>query len=306
MIKQLIKKLSFLCIAFMMTITLTFFLMKLIPGDPFTNKKAIPREILDSMYRYYGFDDPIWKQYVRYLSSALKGDLGPSFKYKGRQVTEIISSGFFKSMQIGLQAITISLVGGISLGTYFAFFERRSTLFVVLTSIFVSAPSFILAAVLQYLFAIKFPLFPVARWTGFSSTILPTLSLCALPLSFVAKMVRNSLLELKKSDAILLAKSKGISSWRLFFLHLLPSALSPVVAFLGFDLASLLAGSFIVENLFAIPGIGYSLVTAVANRDYTVIMGMTMFYSLLFLVTVFLADLVLLCLNPKLREKRYE
>ncbi len=285
--------------------TLTFWMMHAIPGDPFMQERAIPEEILRSLYAHYGLDQPLWVQYGKYLNGLLHGDLGPSFKFQGRTVNDVIRDSFPVSFVLGFQALFISLCIGLSLGAISAFFHRRGRdqAVMLLSILGISVPSFLLATLLQYLFAMRLEWFPVARWGSFSHSVLPTLALAALPTAFIARLLRSTLLEVLQQDFILTARSKGISSLALFWRHALRGSLIPIITYLGPLTASILTGTFAVEKIFGIPGLGQWFIMSITNRDYTVIMGLALFYSMVLMFCVWASELLYLCVDPKLRSR---
>ena len=294
-------------LALWVIVTITFFLMKAIPGDPFTQEKALPKEILNSLYEHYKLNDPWHVQYGNYLKSILVWDLGPSFKYKARTVNDIIKSGFPVSAILGLEALSISLFFGVSLGALAALKQNRwqDYLAMVVAVIGISVPSFILAAFLQYFFSIKLDLFPVARWGTFQQSVLPALALAALPTAFIARLTRANMIEVLSMDYIKTARSKGIGSGLVIIKHGLRNALLPVVTYLGTLTANILSGSFIIEKIFGIPGLGQWFINSITNRDYTVIMGITVFYSIVLLSVIFLVDLAYGWIDPRIKlDKR--
>lgn len=301
----LFKKLLFLFISLFLVATLTFFMMKAIPGNPFLQEQAVPEEILKSMFKHYGLNDPLLVQYIKYLKGIVTFDLGPSFKYEGRTVNDIISEGFPVSMILGVQALILSFLSGITLGTIAAFFQNKwqDKASILFATIGISVPNFILASFLQYFLALKLDLFPVARWGDFSHTILPTLALSALPTAFIARLVRSNMIEIMHQDYILTAKAKGLSSFRIVTKHIIKNSILPSITYLGPLSSQILTGSFIVERIFGIPGLGGWFVTSITNRDYTVIMGVTIFYSFILLVTVFVLDLLYPLLDPRIKIK---
>lgn len=304
MTSYLLKKVSILLLSLLIVTTLTFFLMHAIPGDPFTQEQAIPEEIMQSLKRYYGLDKPLYEQYLLYLKGLLLGDLGPSFKYEGRSVNRIIAEGFPISLTLGLEALFFAIPVGIFLGTISAVYrgrwqDRASMLIAVLG---ISVPSFILATMLQFVFAMKFDLLPVARWGTFSQSILPAISLAVMPIAFIARMTRANLLEVLEQDYILTAKAKGLSPYRIYVRHGLRNAILPVVTYLGPLTAAIFTGSFAVEKIFGIPGLGQWFVMSISNRDYTVIMGTTLFYSFLLMLCVFIVDLLYSVIDPRIKH----
>lgn len=277
--------------------------MKAIPGDPFTQETALPKEILDSLYEHYKLNDPWYIQYGNYLKSIVSLDLGPSFKYKGRSVNDIISSSFPISAILGLEAMCIAIFMGMFLGTLAALWQNhwQDWLAMLVAVIGISVPSFILASFLQYLFSIKLDLFPVARWGTFSQSILPAVSLAALPCAFIARLVRASMVEVLHMDYIKTARSKGLSDFTVIVKHAIKNGILPVITYLGMLTTNILTGSFIIEKIFGIPGLGGWFINSVTNRDYTVIMGITIFYSVLLLSMIFFVDLLYIKIDPRMK-----
>jgi oligopeptide transport system permease protein len=277
--------------------------MHAIPGDPFSEDAPVSVEIMQSLYSYYGLDKPLPVQYMQYLSNLLKGDLGVSFKYLGRTGNEVIREGFPISMTLGLEALFIAISLGITLGSFAAFkrgkWEDQSTM--VLAVLGISVPSFILATILQYIFAMQLDWLPVARWGDFSHTILPALSLAALPTAMIARLTRANMVEVLQQDFILTARAKGLSSFQIAFKHALRNGLLPVITYLGSLCANILTGSFVVEKIFGIPGLGQWFVMSVSNRDYTLIMTLTIFYSAIMMLSIFLVDLVYCLIDPRIK-----
>ncbi|MBM3208096.1 MAG: ABC transporter permease [Chlamydiae bacterium] len=302
---HILKKIGILLLSLFIVSTATFFLMHAIPGDPFTQDKAIPEEILKAMNSHYGLDKPLFYQYVEYMKGVMTWDLGPSFKYQGRTVNEIISEGFPVSLYLGLEALTLSILGGVVLGAFAAFkyHKWQDNLLMILAVLGISIPSFILATFLQYLFAMKLNIFPVARWGSFSHTVLPALSLSALPMAFIARMIRSNMIEIFQQDYVTTAKSKGLNTNVIIFRHVLRNAILPVVTFLGPLSASILTGSFAVEKIFGIPGLGQWFVLSISNRDYTVIMGTTIFYSAILMFCIFAVDIIYCFIDPRIKLK---
>ncbi len=301
-----LKKIAYLLFTLWVIITITFFLMKAIPGDPFIQEKAVPKEILTALYKHYGLDKPLHQQYFQYLNQVLHGDLGPSFKYKARSVNDIIADGFPVSAILGLEALFLSVGAGVFLGTIAALKQSRwqdySAMILAVTGI--SVPSFILATILQYVFSLKLGWFPVARWGTFSQSVLPALSLCAFPTAFIARLTRSNMLEVLQQDYIKTARAKGLSETTVVVKHALRNGLMPVVTYMGQLTANILTGSFIIEHIFGIPGLGRYLVTSVNNRDYTVIMGTTIFYSALLLTAIFFVDIAYSYVDPRVKVRR--
>lgn len=302
----LIQKVLLLALSLYIVATLTFFLMQAAPGDPFLQEQAIPEEIMKSMYKHYGLDQPWYIQYGRYLKGLITWELGPSFKYEGRTVNDIIGEGFPVSLILGLEAIFISLSTGIILGAFAA--VRRGKwqdhLCMIVAVLGISVPNFIMATFLQHLFAMKLDLLPIARWGTFAQSILPAISLAALPTAFIARLTRSNMVEVLEQDYVQTARSKGLSEIKVVLRHVLKNSLLPVLTYLGPLSSAILTGSFIVEKIFGIPGLGGWFVTSITNRDYTVIMGVTVFYSALLMISVFLVDIVYTFVDPRIQLDR--
>lgn len=303
----LVRKIGIFIVSLFLVASLTFILMQAIPGDPFTQEQAIPEEILKAMYRHYGLDQPWYVQYLKYLKGIITGNLGPSFKYQGRTVNEIIAEGFPVSLALGLFSLVLSIFFGLVLGVVAAFKHLRwqDHVAMVIAVLGISIPSFILATFLQYIFAMKLDLLPVARWGTFNQSILPAMALAAMPTAFIARLTRANVVEVLQQDYIQTAKSKGLNSVQIAFRHVLRNSLLPVVTYLGPLTASIITGSFAVEKIFGIPGLGQWYVMSITNRDYTVIMGTTVFYSFLLMICVFCVDLLYSFLDPRIKEKSH-
>ncbi len=303
MFKYLIKKIVVLAASLWVVVTLTFLLTHAIPGDPFLDEEMIPLEIVQALHRHYGLDKPLWEQYATYLLNLLHGDLGPSLKYLGRTANDIIRDGFPISLTLGLEALLLAISGGISLGALAALkrgrLQDQLTMFAAVLGI--SVPSFILASILQYIFSMQLDWLPVARWGTFEHTLLPALSLSALPMAMIARLTRSSMVEVLQQDYILTAKAKGLSIFQIIFKHALRNSLLPVVTYLGSLTANVLTGSFVIEKIFGIPGLGQWFVLSVFNRDYSLIMSLTIFYSAFLMLCIFIVDILYSCLDPRIK-----
>lgn len=277
--------------------------MKLLPGDPFQEEQSLPKEIYESLKTHYGLDKPWTTQYATYIKSVLQGDLGPSYKYKDRTVNSLIVENFPVSALLGLEALFIALTLGILFGSIGALKENQwqDYTILLLTTLGISIPSFILASLLQYFLAIKIHLFPLARWESFSHTILPAISLAALPTAFITKLMRSGMIDVLKSDYIKAAKAKGLPMLKILYRHTLRNAFLPVLTYLGQLTANILVGSFVIEKIFSVPGLGQWFVNSVINRDYTVIMGLTIFYSAILLLLIFFVDIAYKKLDPRIQ-----
>ena len=301
MTRYVFRRLGGAIIILWVIITVTFALMHAIPGGPFTTEKKLPPQVKASIEAKYHLDDPVWKQYGDYLGGVITGDLGPSYKYEGRSVNDIISDAFPISAQLGLLSLMVAVVGGIAAGAISAMRPNGIVDYAVtiLSTIGISVPTFIISAVLVYVVGFELGWFPVALWRGPSYMVLPVLTLAAQPMAFIARLTRSGLLDVYQQEYIRTARAKGLSSWTILTRHALGNAILPVITYLGPLAASLLTGSFIVETIFAIPGLGQYFVTSIYNRDYTVILGITIFYSALVVFLNILVDMIYPLIDPR-------
>ncbi|HSX11200.1 MAG TPA: ABC transporter permease [Chlamydiales bacterium] len=306
MISYLLKKVLILLISLWFVVTGTFLLMHAIPGDPFIGERIIPPEVLKSLNAYFGLDQPLWVQYIKYLKGLLQGELGPSIVYQGRSVNQFIAEGFPISARLGLQALLIAVPTGILLGTWAALKRNQwqDNFAMVVSTIGVSVPNFVLSTLLQYIFSIKLLLLPVARWSSFEHTILPTIALAALPTAFIARLTRSNMVEVLQQDYIRTALAKGLPLFRISIHHGLRNALLPVITYLGPVTSHVLTGSFMIEKIFAIPGLGQWMIHSINGRDYPMILGLTIFYSCFLLVAMFVVDIVYSLLDPRIRIRK--
>lgn len=303
----ILKRLAYMCATLFFIITVTFLLLKIIPGDPFAEEGETPPEVLEALYKHYGLHDPWYVQYGRYLLSIMHWELGPSFKYPGRTVNEIIETSFPISALLGVEALSLAMILGTFLGTIAALYQNRwQDYAATLTAVIgISIPNFVIASLSQYLLAVKLDLFPVARWGTAMHTVLPVLSLSALPTAFIARLMRSTMLEVLQQDYIKTAFAKGLSRSMVITKHAMRNAFLPILSYLGQITASILSGSFVVEKIFGVPGLGQWFVSSVANRDYTVVLGTTVFYSIILLSTVCLIDIIYSLLDRRIVLQRH-
>ncbi len=283
--------------------TITFVMMHVVPGGPFDREKPLPPQIKANVEAKYHLDQPVARQYAGYLGGLLRGDLGPSYKYLGRDVSAIIADSFPVSMQLGLAALAIAMALGLSAGLLAA---RRPGGWVdqtalVAATIGFSLPSFVLGVVLILLFADRWHLLPPALWEGPRSLVLPAITLGLAPAAYIARTARVSLLEVSGQEYVRVGRAKGLSTRRLVVAYLLKNGLMPVLTILGPIMAALVTGSFVVEYLFSIPGMGRFFITAVTNRDYPLIMGVTLVYAVVIVVANLIVDLCYGWLDPRVR-----
>jgi len=303
LIRYLGKRILFMIVSLFLIITVTFFLMHSIPGGPFTSEKNVPDEIKKALEAHYGIDKPIGEQYVDYLKRVITWDLGPSFSEKSSTVNDVINRGFPVSAHLGLQAIALAVTGGITLGVIAALRHNKWQDYtaMIIAVLGLSVPSFILAAFYQYFFAIKWGLFPIAKWETFEHTVLPSLALSALPMAFIARLTRSNMIEVLALDYIKTAKAKGLNTFVITVKHAVRNALLPVITYLGPLTAGILTGTFVIERIFGVPGLGREFVLSITNRDYTVIMGTTVFYSIILIVMVLLVDIAYTIIDPRIK-----
>lgn len=286
-------------------ITLTFFMMHAIPGGPFTDEKAVPSFVLEKMNDRYGLNEPIMTQYGKYLMNVLRLDLGPSYRYEGMTVNELIAGNFPVSAAVGGAALILALLVGIPAGIISALRRGKwqDRLAMILATLGVTVPSFVIAAVMVYVFAWRLGWVTVGFWEGASTAVLPAVTLAGYPAAFISRLVRSSMLEILQQDYIRTAYAKGLSDRAVVYIHALKNAMIPVITYLGPLTAGILTGSFVVEQVFGVPGLGTFFVTSITNRDYTTIMGVTIFYSALLVFFNLIADMCLGFIDPRIKMR---
>ncbi|MDK6859541.1 ABC transporter permease [Staphylococcus epidermidis] len=302
MTKYVLKRLCYMFVSLFIVITITFFLMKLMPGSPFNDTKlnAQQKEILNEKY---GLNDPVALQYVNYLKNVVTGDFGNSFQYHNMPVWDLVKPRLIPSMEMGITAMVIGVVLGLVLGVAAATKQNTWVDYTttIISVIAVSVPSFVLVVLLQYVFAVKLEWFPVAGWEGFSTAILPSLALSATVLATVARYIRAEMIEVLSSDYILLARAKGNSTLKVLFGHALRNALIPIITIIVPMLAGILTGTLTIENIFGVPGLGDQFVRSITTNDFSVIMATTILFSTLFIVSIFIVDILYGVIDPRIR-----
>lgn len=299
----IIRRLLWIVPVLLVVSAITFLLMHLTPGGPWSREKAMPQAAVDALNRAYHLDWPLWRQYVTYVWNASHGDLGPSFKYIGRNVSEIIGQGLPVTAQLGLMALALALIVGIPLGVIAAIRQNNLSdyLCMFFSIVGISVPSFILGILLMVLFAGTLHWVPTSGWQDWHHWILPTVALTAYPAAQIARFTRASMLEVIRQDYVRTARAKGLAEQVVITTHMIKNALIPIVTILGPITAILVTGSFIVEYLFSVPGTGRLYVQAIGQRDYAMIMGTTLFYALVVAVMNLVVDILYGFIDPRIR-----
>ena len=308
MVRYFLTRLATAIPTLFIIVTITFFVMRAAPGGPFDEEQALPPEIIANLQNAYGLDQPVWRQYARYLGSLAHGDFGPSFKYKDFTVTELIGQGFPVTLKIGSIAIVLALLLGIPLGALAA--VRQNSLLdytaMSLAVMGIAVPSFVVLPVLALFFGIYLHWLPVAGWEPGSVKylVLPVAALTLPPLAYIARLTRGSMLEVLHSQFIRTARAKGLPLRTVILRHAMRPALMPVASYLVPAVAAIMTGSLVVESIAGLPGIGRYLVQGAVNRDYTLVLGMVIIYSALLIGMGLLVDLLYAWLDPRMRSQR--
>jgi len=302
MFKTIILRLITGGLVLFFVVSLTFFLIRFLPGGPFDAEKDLPPKIMENLEKKYQFNEPLWKQYIVYIDNLVHGDFGPSYKYVDRSANEIIADTFPVSLQLGITALLISLVFGISLGVLSSLSPRSFTDFLtaVISISLVSVPNFVVGAILIYFFSVRLGWFPAALWGKPEHYILPSFTLAAGSTAYIARLVRSSMIEASRELYVRTAMAKGLSRIKIIYKHILRNALIPVVTVLGPIFAYLITGSFVVEHIFAIPGMGRFFVFAVSNRDYSVVLAITIVYTIILVLANLIVDILYTRLDPRI------
>lgn len=276
------------------------------PGDPFQDEYEISNEILDTIRAAQGLDKPIFEQFTCYAKKILHGDLGTSLRYPSEAVSEIIMSGVFISFQLGVQAFCIALFFGSLLGITSAYFSNRllNTITTLSTSLTLSIPPFMRAALFQFVFAIFFSFLPIANWGTFQHSILPSFALSLGPLCVISQLVKSNILDTLSKDWIVVARMKGLTEKKILLCHIFPTAVLPLLHYIGPTITNLLVGSFAVERIFCIPGMGQWFIASIISRDYPVVFGLSLFYSLILFTMYTCVDIITYIFYPTSIAKR--
>jgi len=283
--------------------TIAFFLVRAIPGGPFDSEVALPESVMQNLEKKYGTDKPLHEQYFLYINKVVHGNLGESFKYENQTVNQLISRGFPVTARLGLSAIILALFFGISFGVISSLRHRGIVDMISLSfsMIGICLPSFVIAILLMYFFGLKLGWFPFMGIDTLKHYILPSIALALYPIAYISRLTRASMLEVLGQDYIVTARSKGIHGLKIVFIHALKNALLPVVTYIGPLTAYLLTGSFVIEKMFSIPGIGKMFVTGIGNRDYSVVLGMTIFFGALIVVLGIVVDIAYVFIDPRVK-----
>jgi oligopeptide transport system permease protein len=301
--KFIFKRLGQMLFTLYIVITATFFLMHAIPGGPFTREKPLPPAVIAALEAKFNLNAPLHVQYFDYMKGVFSFDFGPSFQKVGVEVIDLVKVGLPISARVGGTAVLVVLIIGIPLGIISAMKQNKWEDYVVtvIATLGVTIPSFVIATMIIYIFSGKLGILPAFGLTSWKHYIGPVIALSGFSLAFVSKLTRSSMLEVLQQDYIRTARAKGLSEFVVIGKHALKNALLPVVTYVGPMVAGILTGSFVIEKIFAIPGMGKYFVESVGNRDYTVIMGVTIFYAGFYIIMVFLVDIIYVLIDPRIK-----
>ena len=305
MARYIIKRVAMGILSVFVVATLTFFLMNLVPGGPFVAEKSISKEAQAALAAKYGLDKPIMERYATYMTDFIKGDMGLSLRQRGRTVNDIIFSKFPVSARLAGVAVLVALLIGIPLGCISAYNRGKfaDNLIIVLATCGIAIPSFITSVFLLYTFGSKLNILPTIGLNSVSAYIMPVTALAFYPTAYITRLMRSSLLDVMGQDYIRTAKAKGLSNFKILFKHALRNAVLPVITYVGPMLANLMTGSFVVEKIFTIPGLGRDFVSAITNRDYTMIMGTTIILATLIITANVVVDILYKVIDPRIKLK---
>ncbi len=302
MLRYVARRVVLMVVTLFVIISVTFFISKLLPGTPFADDKLTP-QIRQQLFEKYGLDEPVYVQYAKYVLNVAQGDLGNSFYFESRPVLQVILEQFPVSMFLGVQAVIFGLVIGLVLGIVAALRHNTfwDTLAVVLAVVGVSAPTFVLGPILQYWLGLKLGLFPIAFFESWMHSVLPSLALSVFVVSTVARFIRTEMLEVMGQDYITLARAKGLSGLAVILRHVLRNALIPLVTVMAPLTIYLITGSLVIEQIFAVPGIGEQFVSSIQVNDYSMILGTTLFFSVMFILALLIQDIMYGIIDPRIR-----
>lgn len=302
----ILKRIVSSIITLWVIVTVTFILARTIPGGPFDREKPLPPEVRKNIEARYNLDKPLWWQYGDYMKNLIKLDLGPSFQQRGTTINDIVNRGFPVSAELGTAAVALSLVFGLIFGIISALkqgkWQDHFTMFI--STLGVTIPGFVLATLFIYVFAQKLEIFPIFGWGTPKHYVLPAIALGGFSMAFIARLTRSSLLDVVRQDYIRTARAKGLSEVSVIIKHALKNSILPVVTYLGPLVAAVLTGSFVIERIFSIPGLGRAFVDSIGNRDYTAILGVTVFYGLFLIICNLIVDILYALIDPRIKLER--
>lgn len=303
MLNYIVKRIFASIITIFVVISLTFVLMHKIPGGPFDGEKKLPPQVEANLKQKFGLDKPLHEQYIMYLKNLANGDLGPSMSYEGMTVNDVIGYSFPASAKLGVVSVIFALIVGLYLGVTAALKQGKwqDSVTMIIATLGVTVPSFVLATFLIYVFALKLGWFPVIGFDGPENYVLPVIALGGYSMAFIARLGRSSFLDVVRQDYMRTAKAKGLSRATVIYKHGLRNALIPVITYIGPLVAGILTGSFVVESLFGIPGLGGEFVRSITNRDYTTILGVTVFYSTFLIICNLVVDILYGIIDPRIK-----
>ncbi len=296
----IVKRVLLAVFTIFLVITITFFVMKAIPGGPFLSEKSPSAAVTAALEAKYGLDKPIFEQYTTYLTDILHGDFGPSIKNRGRDVADLIAEGFKTSAKIGLIAAGVAIILGLVLGSIAAVFHDKwiDKVIMVGSTACIAMPSFVIATILLLLLCVLLPIFPANGNTA-AGLVLPVLSLSFYPMSYITRLTRSSMLDVLGQDYIRTARAKGVSPAKVIFKHSLKNAVTPVITYVGPMIAGILTGSLVVEKIFAVPGLGKYFFSSITNRDYPMVMGTTIFLAIIMVIMTLISDILYKIVDPR-------
>lgn len=303
MAKYIMKRIGYAIATLFVLSLLTFFMMRALPGDPFIGERSLPDATMKALEAKYGLDKPVMEQFLIYMKNALHGDFGVSMSFEGREISDIIADAFPYSFDLGIRSLIFATIMGILLGTLAAVKRGSSwdTVSMLIAIIGVSIPSFLIGALLQYILGVKLKWLPVTGWKTFKHTLLPSFALSFGSIATISRLMRTSMLDVLGQDYIKTAKSKGLSQSKIIWKHAVRNAIMPVITVLGPIAAGVLTGTFVIENLFAIPGLGKMFVLGVQQQDYTLISGTTLFYGAFLIIACLIVDLLYGLIDPRVK-----
>jgi oligopeptide transport system permease protein len=309
MSKYIIRRLLSLIPTMFVIVTLSFFLVRFAPGGPFSSEKKVPEQVLQNLMKKYHMDEPLGQQYLRYLGDVLRGDFGPSFRYRDSTVNQLIAQSFPNSIFLGSLSLVMALIMGILVGILSALKQNRWQDYAAMSIavVGISVPLFVIGPVFQLIFGLKLHWLPISGWItsrdGLKTLVMPALTLAFPYFAYIARLSRASIVEVLRSDYVRTARAKGLAERVVIGKHVLKGGLLPVVSYLGPAFSGIITGSLVVESVFAIPGIGRIFVQSAINRDYTLIMGEVIIYSLILVTMNFVVDIVYGFLDPRISYK---